>query len=92
MSEGERPLVDPAAVVGMLDADEVLDREAPHHQFAHAGGVVPTPPAEPPAGAANMAAPGMGEQSSTHTAIGGRKRRGVPIQSTLRPVPLQRDE
>eukprot|EP00969_Alexandrium_andersonii_P128441 5675750-Alexandrium_andersonii.AAC.1 len=37
MSEGERPLVDPAAVVGMLDADEVLDREAPRHQFAHAG-------------------------------------------------------
>eukprot|EP00969_Alexandrium_andersonii_P055730 2456728-Alexandrium_andersonii.AAC.1 len=39
-----------------------------------------------------MAAPSTGVQSGTHTAVGGKKQRGVPLQSTLRPVPLQRDE
>eukprot|EP00969_Alexandrium_andersonii_P071498 3156336-Alexandrium_andersonii.AAC.1 len=35
-----------------------------------------------------MAAPGVGADSITRTCVQGRKRRGVCLQNTLRPVPL----
>eukprot|EP00969_Alexandrium_andersonii_P247045 10917746-Alexandrium_andersonii.AAC.1 len=39
-----------------------------------------------------MAAPGTGMDSTTHTPVTSNRRRGVPLQSTLRPVPLATQE
>eukprot|EP00969_Alexandrium_andersonii_P263151 11632471-Alexandrium_andersonii.AAC.1 len=39
-----------------------------------------------------MAAPSTGVPSGTHTTPSGKKRRGVPLQNLLKPVPLQSEE
>eukprot|EP00969_Alexandrium_andersonii_P033627 1470164-Alexandrium_andersonii.AAC.1 len=70
----------------------VLDMEAPAHQFAHAGGVAPTAPAQRPTGAATMAASGASPTLLTHTPVQGKKRRGVPLQGTLHPAPTTPNE
>eukprot|EP00969_Alexandrium_andersonii_P351689 15436004-Alexandrium_andersonii.AAC.1 len=79
MRENERPFAEPGAVVGLLDADAVLDMEAPAHQFAHAGGVAPTAPAQwPPGGSPHGCVRGQPDVLHPHACGWQEEARGPP--------------